>query len=322
MKKRSFIAGMLTMLLLISLLGTVSAVVQQEQATITYTNTKIILNGEEISLTTTTGDAVRPFQIDGTTYLPLRSLSNILGLNVDWDSSNGNITLTNPEATPSPAPNASSKTDINGTGTTVSIPILTPISPPSPSPSPEPTTPPIDDYNNRYAAYKAEFDAINADYSTRISALKAEKASFRQQYFNEAVSRGLDTYHAGLDADKMANRVYDAQIQKLETEFNTELEQLKLKYVLFDDYNDRYAVYKAEFDAINADYSTRISALKAEKASFRQQYFNEAVSRGLDTYHAGLDADEMANRMYDAQIQELETEFNTELEQLKLKYIL
>lgn len=41
-----------------------------------------------------------------------------------------------------------------------------------------------------------------------------------------------NTYQAGIDADKLANKYYDPQIEALEKERDEALSQLKLKYGL------------------------------------------------------------------------------------------
>ncbi len=39
------------------------------------------------------GNYVEPFIIDGTTYLPVGGISNVLGLDVDWDGASGTVIL-------------------------------------------------------------------------------------------------------------------------------------------------------------------------------------------------------------------------------------
>lgn len=58
-----------------------------------FNNIKITLNGNNITPQDANGNIVEPFIIDGTTYLPVRAISNALGLNVDWDSSTNTVVL-------------------------------------------------------------------------------------------------------------------------------------------------------------------------------------------------------------------------------------
>lgn len=56
-----------------------------------YKDIKVTLDGKALEL-----NAVEPFIIDGTTYLPVRAISEALGLNVDWDGATGTVILTAP----------------------------------------------------------------------------------------------------------------------------------------------------------------------------------------------------------------------------------
>lgn len=96
MKKnlRSFFAGCLTTLLCVGLIGTAAATVAKQQVTISYNDIKVTLNGENVNLVDVNGNAVEPFIISGTTYLPLRAIATALGLDVQWDSANKTAVLT------------------------------------------------------------------------------------------------------------------------------------------------------------------------------------------------------------------------------------
>lgn len=89
MKKeiKIFISGVLLTTLLMSSIATVSAKSGTETIKATYNNIKMYVNGKEISST------VEPFQINGTTYVPLRVVSESLGVDVNWDGSTNSIYL-------------------------------------------------------------------------------------------------------------------------------------------------------------------------------------------------------------------------------------
>lgn len=79
------------------ILGTTAfATVGNRAAQLVYNNIKIVLNGKEVIPKDANGNAVEPFAIDGTTYLPIRAISNALGLNVGWDNTTKTVTLDNP----------------------------------------------------------------------------------------------------------------------------------------------------------------------------------------------------------------------------------
>lgn len=63
----------------------------------TFRDIKITLNGNTVNPTDVTGKTVEPFIIDGTTYLPVRAVSNALGANVDWDGETSTVILTSEE---------------------------------------------------------------------------------------------------------------------------------------------------------------------------------------------------------------------------------
>ena len=79
---------------------------RQVQATLTYRDIKIVLDGNELVPKDVNGNIVEPFLIDGTTYLPLRAIAGALGLDVDWDGGTSTVTLESESYSP-PAPNPS-----------------------------------------------------------------------------------------------------------------------------------------------------------------------------------------------------------------------
>ncbi|MCH5188390.1 MAG: hypothetical protein J1F63_08285 [Oscillospiraceae bacterium] len=54
---------------------------------------KVYLDGKLIALTDANGDPVTPVVIDGTTYLPVRAISNALDLNVSWNDNTRSVYL-------------------------------------------------------------------------------------------------------------------------------------------------------------------------------------------------------------------------------------
>ena len=85
------------MLLLVVLLSTtVFATVGSRTAELWYNNIKIMINGNEVVPKDANGNAVEPFTIDGTTYLPVRAIANALGMNVGWDAETSTVVLDNP----------------------------------------------------------------------------------------------------------------------------------------------------------------------------------------------------------------------------------
>ena len=77
--------------LVITLSVTVFAKQISETAEIFYNNIKIYINGAEIVPKDANGNIAEPFTLNGTTYLPVRAISNALGQDVEWDGATQSI---------------------------------------------------------------------------------------------------------------------------------------------------------------------------------------------------------------------------------------
>ena len=75
-----------------------------KQAMLEYNDIKITLDGAPLVPKDVNGNVVEPFIIDGTTYLPVRAISNSLGMGVDWDPATNTVILTTDSGTQSPPP--------------------------------------------------------------------------------------------------------------------------------------------------------------------------------------------------------------------------
>ena len=77
---KKFFAGMLTMLLILCLGGSVLATTGKVQQEIEYRNIQVSLNGKILDLKDAKGNTVEPFMFAGTNYIPARALAEALGL--------------------------------------------------------------------------------------------------------------------------------------------------------------------------------------------------------------------------------------------------
>lgn len=93
-KFRKIVAGGVIGGIVTSLLFT-SAFAESVEQTIkvAYNNIKIVIAGKQVNPTDASGNAVKPFVYNGTTYLPLRAISNALGKSVIWNSKTNTIFL-------------------------------------------------------------------------------------------------------------------------------------------------------------------------------------------------------------------------------------
>ncbi len=91
MKKRlqGLIAGVLIGAMLAS--GVVFAKQISETAELFYNNIKIYIDGGEIVPKDANGNVVEPFTMNGTTYLPVRAISNAFGKDVEWDGATQSV---------------------------------------------------------------------------------------------------------------------------------------------------------------------------------------------------------------------------------------
>ena len=96
MNKKSFFAGMLTMLLIMTMVVPAAATVGKVTKELEYRNISVTLDGKKLDLKDAKGNPVEPFMFEGTNYLPVRALAESLGLNVAWDGKTSTVVLTTP----------------------------------------------------------------------------------------------------------------------------------------------------------------------------------------------------------------------------------
>ncbi|MBQ7565870.1 MAG: copper amine oxidase N-terminal domain-containing protein [Oscillospiraceae bacterium] len=85
---------LIAVLLIAVLAVTAIASTGSKKAELFYRDIKLTLNGQSVTPKDANGNVVEPFIIDGTTYLPVRAVSDALGLNVEWDSATSTVKLT------------------------------------------------------------------------------------------------------------------------------------------------------------------------------------------------------------------------------------
>lgn len=94
---KGFISGVILTLLLVGIIGSAAATVGTQTATLNYNNITVTLDGVPVNLVDANGNPVEPFIIGGTTYLPIRAISNAFGLDVGWDGATQTVILTHPD---------------------------------------------------------------------------------------------------------------------------------------------------------------------------------------------------------------------------------
>lgn len=90
-KFKYLVAGLLAGAVLVT--GSAMAITGTMQKDVTYRNIKITLDGSAIEAKDASGNNVEPFIMDGSTYLPVRSVANALGLGVNWNNATSTVEL-------------------------------------------------------------------------------------------------------------------------------------------------------------------------------------------------------------------------------------
>jgi len=118
---KSFLFGVITMLLCVIFVNTVTGAQLSKEVTIEYNNIKISVDGKPVEPKDANGNIVEPFIYEGSTYLPVRAVANAMGYDVDWNDSIKTVILT--KKVPTSANSGYSRTNPAPIGTSQTISI-------------------------------------------------------------------------------------------------------------------------------------------------------------------------------------------------------
>lgn len=93
--KKGFAVGFLSCALVMALISTAFAAYSRTD-TLYFRDIKLMVNGELVEVTDSTGAKIEPFIINGTTYLPVGNVAKMVGYNVGWDGETSTVILTAP----------------------------------------------------------------------------------------------------------------------------------------------------------------------------------------------------------------------------------
>ena len=94
--KKGFLSGFLSCTLVMALISTAFAAYSRTD-TLYFRDIKLMVNGEIVEVTDSTGAKTEPFIINGTTYLPVGNVAKMVGYNVGWDGETSTVILTSPD---------------------------------------------------------------------------------------------------------------------------------------------------------------------------------------------------------------------------------
>ena len=90
-KRKSIVTLTLACLIIAAFCFQTSAASRTRTIDVTYSDIKIYVDGELAKLRDVTGATVEPFIYNGTTYLPVRAISEALGQSVSWDGKTNSV---------------------------------------------------------------------------------------------------------------------------------------------------------------------------------------------------------------------------------------
>lgn len=137
---RKLLAGLLAGCIAVGGIGFADAT--PKNVTVSYGGTSVTLNGSAVSMKDANNNAVEAINYNGSVYLPIRAVSQALGLTAAYDAGSKTVSLTGTAATGQTAGNQAGGTPPTGTPSSGTPPTGTPPSGTPPTGTPPSGTPP------------------------------------------------------------------------------------------------------------------------------------------------------------------------------------
>lgn len=112
--KRKLVAAGITLAISLTTLATYADVIDEYIDAAVKKNFTIKFNGEKVTPRDGSGKEVYPVVINGTTYLPIRAISNMVGLNVGWDGGTNTISMSTKDYLPVGEDGTLQEVELNG----------------------------------------------------------------------------------------------------------------------------------------------------------------------------------------------------------------
>ena len=237
-----------------------------QMARLDYQNMKVELDGQTLNLRDSQGNAVEPFTINGTTYLPLAAIGQALGLNVAWDGATNTVILTS-------GGTASSGTGTQGETTDIGVERAKSIALNHAGLSASDVTfvRSVLEYDNGRAEYEVEFWKDNVEYDYEIDAstgniLSADRdiegytIPQQSQSSNDIgveQAKTIALNHAGVSASNASfvfaqldyengRRVYEVEFYSGSTEYDYEIDAADGSVLSYDYDAERYTPQQSQ----------------------------------------------------------------------------
>lgn len=266
MKKQIRISALTLALAGVMVLGATAATVEKITADLRPDIT-VKVDGDKQTLVDKNGNIVYPVTYNGTTYLPIRALGNVMGMEVGWDSKTQTVSLTTPTAT-KPEDLTLEKLTTRTSDVEAEVKALKPAA----------------TYSERakqYALHSATIDVIRTDLNTYA------------QKVNDQLRNG--------DIDYKEYNVSAGKIDDLDRRLKDALEDLEAKTIA--DESDKTTLFQtlsADLDALESRVKTEektVADLKsAATASKRMEQYNQ-LAPGLTQLSADITA--MSSKLND-----------------------
>ena len=204
------------------------------------------VNGTAYTVRDTTGKEVAPLVYNGTTYLPLASLGQLLGAEVSWDAATQTVLINDADSAASSIGEAKAKEiALNHAGLTASQVTFLQLKL---------------DWENGRQVYEVEFYSGNKEYDYEIDAASGSIVSYDYDIENFAPSTGTNTGSSAVIGEAKAKEI--ALNHAGLTSSQVFFVQAKL------DWENGRQVYEVEFYSGNKEYDYEIDAASGSIVSY------------------------------------------------------
>ena len=263
--KKSYLAAALV--LTSTMVMGAAAVSQSRNVTATFRpDITLKVNGTAYTVRDSNGTQVSPLIYNGTTYLPLSSLGQLLDVNVSWDGATNTVNITDADTASSYIGEARAKEiALNHAGLTAGQVTFLQLKL---------------DWENSRQVYEVEFDSGNKEYDYEIDASTGSIVGYDYDIENYTIPSTGTSTSTGLIGEAKAKEI--ALSHAGLTSSQVSFVQAKL------DWDDGRQVYDVDFYSGNKEYDYEIDASTGSIRSYDYDIENYTIpSTGTSTSQSG-----------------------------------